>query len=67
MTQQAEEQFKAHCMRTFGKYTEADAKFYQLRTSGYTGPIDQDGNAVDDDGTFASLNEQSRHHGAPGY
>jgi hypothetical protein len=26
--------------------TEADARFFDLRTSGYMGPIDQDGNAV---------------------
>lgn len=25
---------------------EADAKFFELRDSGYTGPIDQDGNPV---------------------
>jgi hypothetical protein len=26
--------------------TEADQRFFNLRESGYTGPIDQDGNAV---------------------
>jgi hypothetical protein len=26
--------------------TDADRKFFDLRDSGYTGPIDQDGNAV---------------------
>lgn len=26
--------------------TDADRKFFDLRESGYTGPIDQDGNAV---------------------
>lgn len=26
----------------------ADEKFFELRESGYTGPIDQDGNAVQD-------------------
>lgn len=26
--------------------TEADRKFFDLRASGYTGPIDSDGNAV---------------------
>lgn len=29
--------------------TEADRKFLELRDSGYRGPIDQDGNAVDGD------------------
>lgn len=29
--------------------TEKDRKFFDLRESGYTGPIDQDGNAVDSD------------------
>lgn len=27
--------------------TEADRKFFDLRESGYTGPIDQDGNIPD--------------------
>jgi hypothetical protein len=27
---------------------EADAKFLELRESGYEGPIDQDGNPVED-------------------
>jgi hypothetical protein len=26
--------------------TEADTRFFALRESGYTGPVDQDGNAV---------------------
>lgn len=29
--------------------TESEAKFYELRESGYDGWIDQDGNAVSDD------------------
>jgi len=34
--------------RTDGKpETEADRKFFDLRESGYTGPIDQDGNIPD--------------------
>ena len=40
--------------------TEADRRFRQLRTSGYTGPIDQDGNAVTDPqtlGILTALNE----------
>jgi hypothetical protein len=28
--------------------TEADKRFFDLRESGYTGPIDQDGKRVDD-------------------
>lgn len=28
--------------------TEKDARFFDLRDSGYTGPIDQDENRVDD-------------------
>jgi hypothetical protein len=28
--------------------TPADMRFFELRASGYTGPIDQDGNAVTD-------------------
>ena len=27
---------------------EADARFFELRESGYAGPIDQGGNAVED-------------------
>ena len=27
--------------------TAADSKFFDLRESGYTGPVDQDGDAVD--------------------
>lgn len=29
-----------------GNLTEADRKFFALRESGYTGPIDKDGNKV---------------------
>jgi hypothetical protein len=67
MTQQTEAEFKAHCLKTYGKYTEEDAKFFALRAGGYIGPIDQDGNAADDDGTFASFNQQGRAHGVAGY
>lgn len=28
--------------------TESDTRFFDLRESGFTGPIDQDGNRVDD-------------------
>jgi hypothetical protein len=28
--------------------TEKDRKFFDLRESGYTGPVDQDGNKVED-------------------
>lgn len=28
--------------------TAADSRFFDLRESGFTGPIDQDGNAVED-------------------
>jgi hypothetical protein len=28
--------------------TDADSRFHELRNSGYTGPIDHDGNKVDD-------------------
>lgn len=45
--QQTEASFKAFCETTSGTYTEKDARFFALRNSGYTGPIDQDGNAVD--------------------
>lgn len=31
-----------------GPLNEQDAKFFDLRESGYTGPVDQDGNAVED-------------------
>lgn len=31
--------------------TAADRKFFDLRASGYTGPIDQDGNIPDTDST----------------
>ena len=31
---------------------EADARFFDLRESGYEGPIDQDGNAVEDPGQW---------------
>ncbi len=31
-----------------GNLTEADRKFLAARESGYKGPIDQDGNKVDD-------------------
>ena len=44
--QQTEAEFKAFCEQTYGTYTERDAKFFHLRSSGYRGPIDQDGNAV---------------------
>ncbi|MCO8272823.1 hypothetical protein M1L60_19695 [Actinoplanes sp. TRM 88003] len=33
--------------------TDADRRFFDLRESGYTGPIDQDGNAVTDPETLA--------------
>lgn len=45
--QQTEESFKAFCLKTSGRYTERDRKFFALRSSGYRGPIDQDGNAVE--------------------
>ena len=32
-----------------GNLTAADKKFFALRESGYKGPIDQDGNKVEDD------------------
>ena len=31
-----------------GPLNENDTKFFNLRESGYEGPVDQDGNAVDD-------------------
>jgi hypothetical protein len=31
-----------------GPLNEKDAKFADLRESGYTSPVDQDGNAVED-------------------
>lgn len=34
---------------------EADRKFFELRESGYTGPIDQDGNAVTEDEGLENL------------
>lgn len=39
-------------MKWFGEgpLPEKDAKFFELRESGYTGWIDRDGNAVDDEG-----------------
>ncbi len=65
---QTEAEFKAFCEKTSGVYTECDAKFFNLRSNGYTGPINQDGNAVTDDtGIFAELNRQGRAHGVPGY
>lgn len=44
---QTEADFKAHCESTYGNYTATDSKFFNLRNSGYNGPIDQNGNAVD--------------------
>ena len=41
-----------------GNLTEADKKFFELRESGYTGPIDQKGNAVK--GTGGQQRPQSR-------
>lgn len=43
-----------------GNLTAADKKFFKLRESGYTGPIDQDGNAVNDEtGVLDSLRENN--------
>ena len=65
---QSEASFKEFCEKTSGTYSERDARFFNLRSNGYSGPIDQDGNAVKDDtGIFAELNRQSRIHGVPGY
>jgi hypothetical protein len=33
---------------TVGNLTPADTRFFELRESGYAGPINQDGNAVTD-------------------
>lgn len=43
---QTEAEFKAHCENTYGNYSDSDSKFFNLRDSGYKGPIDQNGNAV---------------------
>jgi hypothetical protein len=48
--------------------TPADQRFHELRESGYTGPIDQDGYENHDyDHVFADLDRHSRLHGVPGY
>lgn len=40
--------------------TEADKRFFDLRQSGYTGPIDQDGNATNEHADiFAALRAAS--------
>jgi len=50
------------------KRTPVQQRFYALRESGYTGPIDQNGNENhDSEDVFKSLNEQGRAHGVPGY
>jgi hypothetical protein len=40
--------------------TEADRKFFDLRESGYTGPIDQNGDMVTDPETLAIFARLSR-------
>jgi hypothetical protein len=44
--------------------TDADRRFLDLRDSGYTGPINQDGYACDDpDGVFDALAEATERAG----
>ncbi len=37
---------KSAYMESLGELSEADKKFFAERNSGYTGPLDQDGNRV---------------------
>lgn len=47
------------------KMSDADKRFYELRESGYKGPIDQDGyENHDHDHVFAEMARQRRIHGA---
>lgn len=43
--------------------TEADRKFFDLRASGYTGPVDQDGNADTTSETAAILRRMALDRG----
>jgi hypothetical protein len=43
--------------------TDADRKFFNLRESGYTGPIDQDGNAVTTGPDADTLRRMARDRG----
>lgn len=43
--------------------TEADRKFFDLRESGYTGPVDQDGNADTTSESAAILRRMAQNRG----
>ena len=44
--------------------TAAESRFHDLRASGYTGPIDQDGNAATDPDTLGVFDALDRHTAA---